>query len=73
LFQVSLTTFAVYVLSDPNNVLDAKKTFVSLSLFNLLRFPLTMLPFIVSSIVQVLEHFCVGAILVFIRNQIFCV
>ena len=53
LFQVSLTTFAVYVLSSPENVLDAQKAFVSLSLFNILRFPLSMLPQLIASIVQV--------------------
>nr|CAB3219626.1 multidrug resistance-associated protein 1-like [Phallusia mammillata] len=51
-FLVSLTTFAVYVMIDDHNVLDAQKAFVSLSLFNILRFPLTMLPTVVSSIVQ---------------------
>ncbi|XP_076820993.1 multidrug resistance-associated protein 1-like isoform X2 [Clavelina lepadiformis] len=51
-FMVSCTTFAVYVLSDEKNVLDAQKAFVSLSLFNLLRFPLTMLPMVVTSLVQ---------------------
>ena len=50
--QVSLTSFAVYVLSSPENVLDAEKAFVSLSLFNILRFPLTMLPMIISAIIQ---------------------
>lgn len=52
-FQVALTTFAVYVTVDENNVLDAEKAFVSLSLFNILRFPLNMLPQVISSIVQV--------------------
>ncbi|CAH1794809.1 unnamed protein product, partial [Owenia fusiformis] len=51
-FMVSLTTFAVYVLSSPENVLDAEKAFVSLSLFNILRFPLSMLPMLISNIVQ---------------------
>ncbi|KAM8717859.1 hypothetical protein ACLKA7_004542 [Drosophila subpalustris] len=51
-FLVSLVTFATYVLIDENNVLDAKKTFVSLSLFNILRFPLTMLPMLVTNLVQ---------------------
>ncbi|KAM7353891.1 multidrug-Resistance like Protein 1 isoform 2-T2 [Cochliomyia hominivorax] len=51
-FLVSLVTFATYVLIDENNVLDATKTFVSLSLFNILRFPLTMLPMLISNIVQ---------------------
>ncbi|KAL3875737.1 hypothetical protein ACJMK2_033658 [Sinanodonta woodiana] len=51
-FIVTLVTFAVYVLSDPNNILDAEKAFVSLSLFNILRFPMSMLPNVISSIVQ---------------------
>ncbi|XP_076856191.1 ATP-binding cassette sub-family C member 3 isoform X1 [Brachyhypopomus gauderio] len=51
-FLVALTTFAVYVSVDENNVLDAEKAFVSLSLFNILRFPLNMLPQVVSSLVQ---------------------
>jgi len=46
-------TFAVYVLSDENNILDAEKAFVSLSLFNILRFPLSMFPNVISNVVQV--------------------
>ncbi|MBN3310800.1 MRP3 protein, partial [Amia calva] len=51
-FLVALTSFAVYVNMDDKNVLDAQKAFVSLSLFNILRFPLNMLPQVISSIVQ---------------------
>ncbi|XP_061912298.1 ATP-binding cassette sub-family C member 3 isoform X1 [Entelurus aequoreus] len=51
-FLVALTTFAVYVKVDENNILDAEKAFVSLSLFNILRFPLNMLPQVISSLVQ---------------------
>ncbi|KAG7325289.1 hypothetical protein KOW79_011605 [Hemibagrus wyckioides] len=51
-FLVALTTFAVYVNVDKNHVLDAEKAFVSLSLFNILRFPLNMLPQVISSIMQ---------------------
>ncbi|KAG8558237.1 hypothetical protein GDO81_016925 [Engystomops pustulosus] len=51
-FLVALSTFAVYVLIDKNNVLDAEKAFVSLALFNILRFPLNMLPMVISSMVQ---------------------
>ncbi|XP_036428801.1 canalicular multispecific organic anion transporter 2 isoform X2 [Colossoma macropomum] len=51
-FLVALTTFAVYVTVDKKNVLDAEKAFVSLSLFNILRFPLNMLPQVISSLVQ---------------------
>uniref|UniRef100_A0A673IE20 ATP-binding cassette, sub-family C (CFTR/MRP), member 3 n=1 Tax=Sinocyclocheilus rhinocerous TaxID=307959 RepID=A0A673IE20_9TELE len=55
--MVALTTFAVYVTVDEENVLDAEKAFVSLSLFNILRFPLNMLPQVISSIVQVSLRF----------------
>ncbi|XP_051770127.1 ATP-binding cassette sub-family C member 3 isoform X1 [Ctenopharyngodon idella] len=51
-FLVALTTFAVYVTVDKKNILDAERAFVSLSLFNILRFPLNMLPQVISSIVQ---------------------
>ncbi|XP_011805688.1 PREDICTED: multidrug resistance-associated protein 1-like [Colobus angolensis palliatus] len=50
--QVALCTFAVYVTIDKNNILDAQKAFVSLALFNILRFPLNILPMVISSIVQ---------------------
>lgn len=52
-FQVALSTFAVYVMIDKNNILDAQKAFVSLALFNILRFPLNMLPMVISNIVEV--------------------
>ncbi|XP_077843254.1 multidrug resistance-associated protein 1 isoform X3 [Macaca mulatta] len=51
-FLVALCTFAVYVTIDKNNILDAQKAFVSLALFNILRFPLNILPMVISSIVQ---------------------
>merc|ERR1719158_1412784 len=51
-FVVSLVTFAVYVLSSEENVLDADKAFTSLALFNILRFPLSMLPMMITSAVQ---------------------
>lgn len=52
-YQVSLVTFATYVLVDDTNVLDAATAFVSLSLFNILRFPMSMLPMMISNMVQV--------------------
>ncbi|XP_042169666.1 multidrug resistance-associated protein 1, partial [Oncorhynchus tshawytscha] len=51
-FLVALSTFTVYVMIDERNVLDAQKAFVSLALFNILRFPLNMLPMVISSMVQ---------------------
>ena len=56
-FLVALVTFAIYVLTDENNVLDAQKAFVSLALFNLLRFPMTMLPQMITMIVMVSQRF----------------
>jgi hypothetical protein len=50
---VALSSFATYVLVDENNVLDAKTAFTSLALFNILRFPLSMLPMLISNMVQV--------------------
>ncbi|XP_066478250.1 ATP-binding cassette sub-family C member 2 [Tiliqua scincoides] len=52
-FLVSVVTFAVYVMVDENNILDAQKAFTSISLFNVLRFPLAMLPMTLSSLVQI--------------------
>uniref|UniRef100_A0A8C3UYV3 ABC-type glutathione-S-conjugate transporter n=1 Tax=Catharus ustulatus TaxID=91951 RepID=A0A8C3UYV3_CATUS len=49
---VSLASFGVYVLVDENNILDAQKAFTAISLFNVLRFPLAMLPMVISSMVQ---------------------
>ena len=51
-FLVSLVTFTTYVLVDENNGLDSEKAFVSLSLFNILRFPLSMLPMMIAGLVQ---------------------
>ncbi|NXK48651.1 MRP3 protein, partial [Chauna torquata] len=51
-FLVALMTFTVYVLVDEKNILDAEKAFVSLSLFNILKFPLNILPQVISNIAQ---------------------
>lgn len=55
LLQVALATFATYALVNRNNPderLTADKAFVALSLFNILRFPLSMLPMLISNMVQ---------------------
>ncbi|XP_030806740.1 LOW QUALITY PROTEIN: canalicular multispecific organic anion transporter 1 [Camarhynchus parvulus] len=51
-FLVSLASFAVYVLVDENNILDAQKAFTAISLFNVLRFPMATLPMVISALVQ---------------------
>lgn len=53
LFQVSVITFSVYILVNSNNVLDAEKAFTSIALFNILRFPLSMFPMVITSMLQV--------------------
>lgn len=51
-FLVALASFTTYVLSDPANILDANTAFVSLTLFNLLRVPLNILPMLLVFMVQ---------------------
>lgn len=51
--QVSLVTFAVFVGVSKDNLLTAEKAFTSISLFNILRFPLAMLPQLIAAMVQV--------------------
>lgn len=63
IMQVSLATFATYALvhqhsEDPEDRLTADKVFVALSLFNIIRFPLSMLPMLIMFMVQVCYHRC---------------
>ena len=48
--QVSLAVFAAYVVAG--NILDANKAFVTLSLINLLNFPMSLLPLAVANTAQ---------------------
>uniref|UniRef100_A0A1I8HGU7 ABC-type glutathione-S-conjugate transporter n=1 Tax=Macrostomum lignano TaxID=282301 RepID=A0A1I8HGU7_9PLAT len=50
-FLVTLATFAAYILSSSENVLTAGKAFTALSLFNILRVPLSLLPMIIAYLV----------------------
>ncbi|KAL3254641.1 hypothetical protein MRX96_054165 [Rhipicephalus microplus] len=47
-FLVALASFAVFIAIDTNNILDANKAFVSLSLFNILRVPMAFLPMLIT-------------------------
>ena len=49
--QVAATSFAIFVFTG--NVLTASKAFVALSLFNVMRFPLVLLPDVIVSCIQV--------------------
>ena len=51
--QVSFLTFGVYVLSSEENVLNAQIAFVSVSLFNIIKTPMKMLPISIIAIIQV--------------------
>ena len=49
--QVTLATFATYIVTG--GILDAGKAFTALSLFNILRFPMNMLPAMINYLVTV--------------------
>uniref|UniRef100_A0A671WVG6 ABC-type glutathione-S-conjugate transporter n=1 Tax=Sparus aurata TaxID=8175 RepID=A0A671WVG6_SPAAU len=51
-FLIALSVFGVYVLMDERNVLDAQKIFVSVALINILKTPLSQLPFAMSTTMQ---------------------
>eukprot|EP00095_Tigriopus_kingsejongensis_P007287 maker-scaffold313_size211302-snap-gene-0.9 protein:Tk07287 transcript:maker-scaffold313_size211302-snap-gene-0.9-mRNA-1 annotation:"multidrug resistance-associated protein 1 isoform x4" len=50
--MIALASFGAFVLSDSNNILDANTAFVSLTLFNLLRVPMNLLPTLMVYLVQ---------------------
>uniref|UniRef100_A0A8C7C9T1 ABC-type glutathione-S-conjugate transporter n=1 Tax=Oncorhynchus kisutch TaxID=8019 RepID=A0A8C7C9T1_ONCKI len=52
-FLIAFAMFGVYVLIDDKNVLDAQKVFVSMALINILKTPLSQLPFAMSTTMQV--------------------
>uniref|UniRef100_A0AAY5EJZ7 ABC-type glutathione-S-conjugate transporter n=1 Tax=Electrophorus electricus TaxID=8005 RepID=A0AAY5EJZ7_ELEEL len=51
-FLIAFSMFGVYVLIDDRNVLDAQKVFVSMALINILKTPLSQLPFAMSTTMQ---------------------
>lgn len=51
--QIAFSMFGVYVMLDDRNVLDAQKVFVSMALINILKTPLSQLPFAISTTMQV--------------------
>ena len=51
MLQVALATFGTFVATS-DEPLTAERAFVALSLFNILRLPLSMLPSVISMIVQ---------------------
>lgn len=53
--KIAFAMFGVYVTLDDRNVLDAQKVFVSMALINILKTPLSQLPFAISTSMQVGE------------------
>jgi len=53
LFQVSLATFGTYIFVSSDHYLDAKKAFVALSLFNILRVAINFAPMAVNKTIKV--------------------
>uniref|UniRef100_A0A8C2HJ52 ABC-type glutathione-S-conjugate transporter n=1 Tax=Cyprinus carpio TaxID=7962 RepID=A0A8C2HJ52_CYPCA len=53
-FLIAFAMFGVYVLIDDKNILDAQKIFVSMALINILKTPLSQLPFAMSTTMQAL-------------------
>uniref|UniRef100_A0A8C9ZY76 ABC-type glutathione-S-conjugate transporter n=1 Tax=Sander lucioperca TaxID=283035 RepID=A0A8C9ZY76_SANLU len=51
-FLIAFAMFGVYVTLDDRNVLDARKVFVSMALINILKTPLSQLPFAISTTMQ---------------------
>ncbi|XP_049277102.1 multidrug resistance-associated protein 1 isoform X2 [Anopheles funestus] len=51
-FLVSIISFATYVLSDDSHVLTPVKAFVCLTLFDILRMPLVLLPVLIVYVIQ---------------------
>ena len=51
--QVALASFACFVMISDDNILSARKAFVSLALFELMNVPLISLPSAIAEFVQV--------------------
>jgi hypothetical protein len=51
--KVTIVSFATYLFMDENNKLDASTAFVCISLFNILKFPLSVLPWVINSLIEV--------------------
>ncbi|XP_056010332.1 multidrug resistance-associated protein 1-like isoform X2 [Ostrea edulis] len=65
-FLVTLVTFLTYVFTSDTGYLSAQKAFTSLSLFNILRFPINLLPMMISYVVQ--ANVSIGRISKFLKN-----
>ena len=53
-FFVSVISFGTYIFFDERNILDPVTAFVSLSLFDIIKFPLNVFPMVVGNLIQVI-------------------
>lgn len=53
---ITIVSFGAFILLNDSEKFTANVVFVSLSLFNILRFPLTVLPGIISALISVIEN-----------------
>ncbi|XP_064629119.1 multidrug resistance-associated protein 1-like isoform X2 [Lineus longissimus] len=51
-FAIIVACFGTYIAMSPGNTLTAERAFVSMSLLNILRFPMTVLPMMISFLVM---------------------
>lgn len=65
-FLVTLVTFLTYVFTSDTGYLSAQKAFTSLALFNILRFPINLLPMMISYVIQ--ANVSIGRISKFLKN-----
>lgn len=56
ILKVSLVTFATFVMSSEENILTPTRAFVCLTLFDLIRMPLALLPLLIVYIVEVIHY-----------------
>lgn len=52
-FLVSIVTFVTYIYTGDDHILTAEKAFVCLTLFDIIKIPLSMLPLTIAQITQV--------------------
>jgi ATP-binding cassette, subfamily C (CFTR/MRP), member 1 len=50
--KIATASFIAYILIDEKNDLDASKAFVSITLFNIMRFPMMMFPQVITSLIR---------------------
>lgn len=54
ILKVSIVTFVTYIYTGDDHVLTAEKAFVCLTLFDIIKLPLGMLPLVVAQMIQVI-------------------